>query len=59
MPFEGGHTMWRGDTSVICVLCTDGACQAYEDTWVEGKIVDIEETPPRGWVAPRRGFGKL
>jgi hypothetical protein len=59
MPFEGGHMIWRGDTTVIYVLHTNGTYQAYEDTWVEGEIVEIEETPPQGLVAPRRGFGKL
>ena len=59
MPFEGGHMLWRGDTNEIYVLYTDGTYQAYEDTWVEGEIVEIEESPPQGLVAPRRGFGKL
>ena len=51
--------IWRGDTAVIYVLYADGTYQAYEDTWVEGEIVEIEGTPPQGLVAPRRGFGKL
>jgi hypothetical protein len=59
MPFEGGHMIWRGDTTEIYVLYTDGTYQAYEDTWVEGEIVKIEELPPQGLVAPGRGFGKL
>ncbi len=41
------------------MLYTDGTYQAYEDTWVEGEIVEIEETPPQGWVAPRRAFSEL
>jgi hypothetical protein len=58
-PFERGHMLWRGDTTVIYVLYADGAYQTYEDTWVEGDTVETEETPPQGLAAPRRGFGKL
>jgi hypothetical protein len=58
-PFEGGHTVWRGDTREIYVLYDDGSYETYQDTWNEGEPINIEETPPQGLLPPVRGFGKL
>jgi hypothetical protein len=58
-PFEHGHMVWRGDTHEIYVLYDDGSYETYEDTWREGETIDVEETPPQGYVTPTRGFAKL
>lgn len=58
-PFEHGHMVWRDDTREIYVLYDDGSYETYEDTWREGEVIDVEETPPQEFVTPTRGFGKL
>lgn len=58
-PFERGHMVWRSDTREIYVLYADGRYETHDDTWNEGDLVDIPDTPPPGLYTPVRGFGNL
>jgi hypothetical protein len=58
-PFERGHIVWRSDTREITVLYDDGIYETHEDSWQEGEALELPGTPPPGFYAPVRGFGKL
>jgi hypothetical protein len=52
---EGGTTQ-----KTIYVLYNDGTLEKYPDTYVDGSPEPTAaETPPVGFLAPARGFGKL
>jgi hypothetical protein len=57
--FQNGYMIWRGDTHEIYVLYSDGVLETYQDTWVDGEVVTITDSPPASLLAPTRGFGKV
>lgn len=63
--FQGGAMIWLddgppGEPGFIYVLYDNGTFQRFVDTYVEGEDPESGgETPPDGFFAPVRGFGKV
>jgi hypothetical protein len=63
--FEGGYMFWRGDTKTIYVFIGGandqyGVWRQFADTWDEDAPTPVPVgTPPPGYYAPVRGFGKI
>jgi hypothetical protein len=63
-PYQGGHIVWREDRREFYVLFQYDdtgiiGWQVFPDTWVEGEVVTLDETPPVGSSAPEGRFAKL
>lgn len=57
--YESGAMLWRADTSTIYVLYSAGGYDSFADTWTPDEVIEVEDTPPDGLIAPERGFGKV